>query len=201
MPEPHAKQLVVVRSDSCDDTARISLQCRASEVRNEPAESSDRCARRDTSGDDGADRADACTGDQHLTAAPPAELIAVAPRRELRAQRLTDANELRAVAKTSETDLIRRRAQPRASIQPLGVLDRLPPFLKWRQVPALACRTDDPQTSLRRVERESAADGEMLDRLVGSERTIAEKTRRVHRRDDLSLLTGLPPHQERHTES
>jgi hypothetical protein len=61
--------------------------------------------------------------------APPPELISVAPRGELRTQRLADPNQLRAVTELGETDVLRRHTASRVAVESLGALDRLPSLL------------------------------------------------------------------------
>jgi hypothetical protein len=139
--------------------------CKAHE---QPADAADGRAHGDSPSDDGADRTDARACDDHLAASAPAELIAVPPGGELRSEWLTDAHELRSVAKSGKSDLIRRSAQSRTTIEPLGVLDGFPTFFERREVPSLAGGAHDPQPTFGCVECEPATDREMLDGLVMS---------------------------------
>src|SRR5262249_10350045 len=73
------------------------------------------------------------------------ESRAVTPRRDLGQQRGPDADELEAAAKAREPDVVGRHSEPRAAEQSLGFVDRFPPLLERREVPAPATRADHPQ--------------------------------------------------------
>jgi hypothetical protein len=112
-----------------------------------------------------------------LSAATSPELVAIPPRRHFGTLRLTDADELRGILQSRETDVIRRNAKTGSTERALALLDRLPPFLERCEVPSLALSADYPQPALRRIKCQPAADGKMLDRLIGAERTITEEAR------------------------
>src|SRR5690606_16041435 len=107
---------------------------------------------------------------QHRPPAPPAELVAVAPGRELGPERRADAYQFHPLEQPREPDVLRRDAHARAAEQPLAVLDRLPALLERREVPALALAAHDPEPALRAVERDAPADREVLEHLVRAER-------------------------------
>jgi len=191
MTEPHAENVVIVRADAGDDAAGIALHGRACEAREHPTDPADADSRGYSAGNDGAKCREPRAGDDDLSLSSPPELIPIPPRRELRPQRLADPYELCTVTKSSEPDLVRRGAEARAAVQTLCVLDRLPSLFERREVPPFAGWAYDPKPSLRRVERETAANGKVLDRLVRPERTIAEETRSVHGPSDLALLIDV----------
>ncbi len=114
------------------------------------------------------------------TAPAPSELISVTPRREFRAQRLANTNELETFAQTRQADLVGGDAQFGPAIRALTLLDCFPPLLDRSEVPSLAFPADYPQPSLCSIERESPTNGEMLDRLVCTEVGFAEETGRIH---------------------
>ncbi len=63
-----------------------------------------------------------------------------------------------------------RTSVPRKSA--LAFLDRLPPLLERREIPAAAVGAHDPQPALRAVERETSADREVLDRLFAPSESL-----------------------------
>src|SRR5678815_2753603 len=117
---------------------------------------------------------------RHGAPSPSPELIAVAPRGELRPKRLTDANQLQAFGDFREADVVGRHAQMRSAEETLTVFDCFPPLFDGREVPTLAPPAHDPEPAARRVERQPASHGEMLDGFVLAERRLTEDARRVH---------------------
>src|SRR5690606_2785828 len=108
------------------------------------------------------------------------ELVAVPPRRELRSQRLADANQLEPLRQPGQSDVLRRDPLPRPAERSLTRFDRLPALLERREVPTLAVAADDPEPTLRRVERQPSPDGERLDRFVRGKRRCAEDAVPIH---------------------
>src|SRR5207302_3894270 len=88
--------------------------------------------------DEAAYRGNTRRGQQHALPAPAPKLIAVAPRRHLRSQRVTDAHQLETFPQLGETDVVGGDAKARAGEEPLALLDRLPALLERCQIPALA---------------------------------------------------------------
>ncbi len=107
-------------------------------------------------------------GNERLLATAP-ERIHIAPCRELEPWRLADADELQALREARQADLIGRGPYTRRAILALALLDGLPALLDRRQVPAAAPGADDPQTSVRTVEREPPANGQLFDDLIRAE--------------------------------
>ncbi len=108
------------------------------------------------------------------------ESRAVAPRRDLREQRGSDAHELEPSAKAREPDVVGRHPQTRAAEETLAFVDRLPAFLERREIPPPAPRADHPQPSLLRVVRQPAADGKRRQKVIRAEVGVAEETGGVH---------------------
>src|SRR5690606_15686131 len=104
----------------------------------------------------------------------PREALAVAPRGELRPQRLPDADEIRAVTQRGEADLLGGHTLLRIAVEALPFLDAFPARLQRREVPLPAAGTHDPETPARLVEGEALPDREVLDGLVATERGVAE---------------------------
>lgn len=115
-----------------------------------------------------------------MTPTAARELIAVAPRGQLRTLRLADANELEPFTQAREADVIGRDAQLRGAEKTVALLDRFPAVLDRREIPADAPATDDPEAAVRCIEGEPATDGKMLDRFVLAEVGVAENASRVH---------------------
>ena len=82
-------------------------------------------------------------------------------------------------------EALRRRA--------LRLFDCFPACVQGRQVPARAPRTDHPQPSLRRIERQPAAYRKVLNRLIAAQRAVAEQTCGVHA---FNVLTREPDGHE-----
>ena len=96
-------------------------------------------------------------GDRLRTA--PSELIAVAPRRELRTLRLADAHQLRTVGQAGQSDIVRAHPHARIAKRSLALLDRLPPLVERCEIPALTATADDPEPTVARVECDATSDG------------------------------------------
>ena len=107
---------------------------------------------------------ESAAGDELRPPAPRAEVAAIAPRGELRAQRRADADQLESVAKPRETDVVGRHAHVGAAKGALALLDRLPTLLERREIPSPAVMSRRPTAVPTRVERQTPADREMLDR-------------------------------------
>src|SRR5205823_13947879 len=86
------------------------------------------------------------------TAAASPELIAVAPRGKLRAQRLPDADQFETLVQSSEADVFRRDALSCRTEASLAILDGFPAFFERREVPTLALATHRPQAAFGGVE-------------------------------------------------
>jgi hypothetical protein len=97
------------------------------------------------------------------------EISAVAPRCKLGSQRLADSYQIRSFADSRESNLISRAAKNRSAKLTLAFLDCFPSLFERREVPSAAPRANRPQSSLRRIEREPAADREMFYRLILTE--------------------------------
>jgi hypothetical protein len=91
---------------------------------------------------------------------PATEHRPIAPRRELRAQRLSDAHQLQSLGQSGQTDVVGGGSEHRATKPTLTRFDCLPPLLERRQVPAAAPQADDPETPFLGVECQAAANGE-----------------------------------------
>ena len=111
---------------------------------------------------------------------PLAQLIPIPPGGELRTQRLPDSYKFQPLRVARDADVPGRRPRARGAEKPLTLLDRLPPLLERRQVPALALPAHDPEPSLRPVEGEAAPDGEVLDHLIRPEGPGARNAGLVH---------------------
>src|SRR5690349_9721103 len=120
MAEAHTQDLAVLRADARDHAARVSAHGGASEASEDPTETADADAGRHAARDNGPNRRQAGTGNEHLPSAATTELISVAPRGELGSQRLSDANKLRTVPQAGKTDLVSGRAEPSPSVEPLA---------------------------------------------------------------------------------
>src|SRR5690606_34967110 len=77
-----------------------------------------------------------------------AQPFAVAPRRELGAQRLPDADEIQPFAQRGEPYVVRGNPQRRCAEGALALLDRLPALLYRCEVPVAALRADRPEPPL-----------------------------------------------------
>ena len=130
------------------------------------------------------DRARACDSEaraQNHPAAPAAELIAIAPRRELGPQRSTDSYELSSFFQASQPDIGSRDAEGRRTKGTFASLDRLPTLFQRREIPPLAAPTHHPQSPLLGVERQPPSDGEVLYGFICAKQRVAENAVRVHR--------------------
>jgi hypothetical protein len=65
---------------------------------------------------------------------------------------LADANQVEAIGKPGETDVVRGDAQSGCAKPALAFFDRLPAFLKRRQVPPFASAADRPKPAPLSVE-------------------------------------------------
>src|SRR5262249_24965065 len=116
---------------------------------------------------------------------------AVAPRGDLGQKRRSDAHELEAAAKASESDVVGRHAEPRAAEQMLRLVDCFPALLERREVPAATASAHHPQSALLRIERHAAADREGRQMVVRAEVRVAEKAAGIHRdKPKLGKLRG-----------
>jgi hypothetical protein len=176
VPTPHLHQAGALRLNRGDDGLRSSFDDRTNGLCHHPPEPAYADADHSATDDDRSECRDAAAGDQHLPATSPTELVAVSPRRELRSEWFADSNQLGSIAHGRESDVVGRHSASRVGVETVGFLDRLPTLFERRQVPALALPADDPQPTLRRVERQAASDGKRLERLIGAERLVAEKT-------------------------
>jgi hypothetical protein len=175
------KEIAVIVAHSCDyASTAVQAVAKIPELKNQSAESADGKSQCGPEKRNRRGTRDNCHSLDYVLPASSPELVAVTPRRELRPLRLADSYELETLAESGEPDLISRNPELRRTVRPLTLLDRFPPFLDRREVPALAPPAHDPQASLRGVERKPAPDGKMLDRFVGSELRVAEEARRVH---------------------
>src|SRR5262245_54618167 len=116
------------------------------------------------------------------------ELAPVSPRREFRAERLADPDQVGAVSHAGEPDVRGGEPEVRVAEELLTLLDDFPAILERREVPAPAVEADHPQPASRLVEREALPGGRVLQHLVGAERVMAEEATAVHR----SLGGDLP---------
>src|SRR5690348_667178 len=115
----------------------------------------------------------------------------VAPRGDLGEERRPDANELEPRAQMRERDVVGGHTQPRAAEETLAAVDRLPPLLERREVPALASRADDPEPSLHRIERQPPSYRAGGDVIVGTEVGVAEEAGGVHESMPLVIPSAL----------
>jgi hypothetical protein len=120
-----------------------------------------------------------------------AKPLAVAPRRELGAQRLPDANEVEPLSQGGEADVVGGNAQRRSPECPFALLDRLPALLDRREVPVATLCAHRPQPPSGRIERQPSADGKVLDDVVRAELGVAEEAGGVHGRIIESLAPPL----------
>src|SRR5205823_973122 len=139
------------------DRFRPPLDQAAAGARDQPAEAADRGADNGATDRHGAERRHPGAGNEHLAAAAPAELVAVAPRRELGTQRLADPDQDRAVAELRHSDVFRGDPATRDAVDLFRLLDRLPALLERGEVPSLAVGADHPEAALGRIEREPPA--------------------------------------------
>src|SRR5205823_2562652 len=107
------------------------------------------------------------------------ELIAVAPRGKLRAQRLPDADQFETLVQSSEADVFRRDALSCRTEASLAILDGFPAFFERREVPTLALATHRPQAAFGGVEGQPSPDGERLDDRIRAETGVAKDAVRV----------------------
>src|SRR5678815_6103791 len=110
------------------------------------------------------------------------ESRSVAPRRDLRQQRRSNANELEAAAKARQADVVGGHPEACAAEQPLGLIDRLPALLERREVPSPASGANDPEPTLFRIERQPSANREGRQKVIGGEIRVTKQTGRVHGR-------------------
>ena len=117
---------------------------------------------------------------EHVARSPSSELAPVSPRREFRTQRTANAYQLETFGQSGQPDVRGLCAQPEPAKAPFALLHCLPPLFEWSEIPALAVRTDHPQPTLGRIEREPFPDGKRLDDLIASEILTTMNTRAVH---------------------
>src|SRR5690606_16419885 len=120
---------------------------------------------------------------RHLPPPTAPELVAVAPRRKLRSQRLANADEVEPIRRPRQTHILRGHPLARIAIQPLARLNGLPALFERREAPAFARAADDPQPAATRVKRQSATDGHLLQHVVPPQISRAEETGREHGAD------------------
>src|SRR5262249_42207219 len=145
MAAPHVDEAIVLGAYFRDDGIGTAMHHEANAGGEQSGIAAHCGAGPDATNENPADRSDASPGNQRVLRATPAELVAVAPGRELGTLRLTDAHERRAVGHLREPDVVGRDAFPRVSIELLGLFDRLPAFVEGREVPALAAAAHHPQ--------------------------------------------------------
>ena len=110
------------------------------------------------------------------------QLPAVAPPRFLGQPGAADLDEL-GRARPDQRDVVRLGEEPAVVAgQALQLLERLPALLNGREVPAAAGAADGPEPAPARVERDAAADREMLDRTFRAERGVTEHAASEHDR-------------------
>src|SRR5690606_33943933 len=122
----------------------------------------------------GADRRRGTADQQYRAPAPAAELVAVAPGRELRPLRRAHTHQLQPLAEPRESDVVRGDTHPRVAEGPLAGLDGLPARVERTQVPTLATATDHPEPALGTIERQAAAHRKLLDGLVAAQGLVTE---------------------------
>ena len=91
----------------------------------------------------------------------------------------------------SEADLVGGDAEAGVSIEALALFDGFPTFFGRREVPLAAAPTDDPETAALGIERESAANGKVLDGVVRLERGVAEDAGGVHPSTNMAYGSGV----------
>ena len=164
-----------------------SLHCRTNRLNGHPTKPADEGADRRAANGSGRDERHTSACIEHGLRSPLSELIAVAPGRKLRAERLADSNQRRSVTDLREPNVVRRHPFAGIAIQLFGLLNRLPPFVERREVPALTRPADHPQSAARSVERQAFSDRKCLDGLVRAKRFVAENAGRIH-----GLAQGVP---------
>jgi hypothetical protein len=137
---------------------------------------------REPKGNDDCESGYNSAGIHELSLSSAAELISISPSREFRTKWLSNTNELESLAQSREADLVGGDAMLGSAICALTFLDCFPPLLNRREVPPFALPADYPQSPLRRIECESAANRKMLYRLVSAEIGFAEETGGIHAR-------------------
>ena len=125
---------------------------------------------------------------EQRTLATAAELVSVAPRRELRPHGPSDPHELETLRVLRQAHVLRRHANPSVPEEPLAHLHRLPPLLERGEVPALALAADDPETAPLRVEGQPTTHGEVLDHLILTEWAVAEHESLIHRGSEREVV-------------
>jgi len=116
----------------------------------------------------------------HAALEPAGEDAAVAPCSEFRPQRRADSNQLRAVSEGGKPDVVRLRPKPPRAKSPFALLDCFPSLFDRSEIPARTVRAHDPEATFGGIEREPAADGKCLDRVVAAEGPMAVQARGVH---------------------
>ena len=106
----HAQRFAIRRLDACDDRFPTAAHDANARPRDQPAETADPHAGGDAADDEHAERAEPRADERELPPPPAAELVAIAPRRKLRPQRLADSYQGRAVAQLGEADIVRCNA-------------------------------------------------------------------------------------------
>src|SRR6185437_10722486 len=167
--------------DARDHRTRVALHDELSRATQDPGEAAHAGAECRAAGNDSGERAQSHADFEHGADATASELIAVAPRGELRPQRPANANELEPLAQPRHADVVGGHAQLRRAEAPLALFNGFPALIQRREVPPLTLATHDPESPPFGVERQASPDGERLDHLIRSEGSVAEETGRKHR--------------------
>jgi hypothetical protein len=78
----------------------------------------------------------------------------------------SDADEIKGAVDHRERDVLRTDPDSGCAEKSFAFLNGFPAFIERGEIPATALRTDDPEASLLRVERESPSCAAALDQIV-----------------------------------
>src|SRR5690606_25837766 len=86
-----------------------------------------------------------CPARKQSALSSTSKLVAITPRRKLRAKRSTHSNERRSITPFREPDIIGGHSNRGATIRALSLLECLPSVLHRREVPSLASAAHHPE--------------------------------------------------------
>src|SRR5712671_2364048 len=139
-------------------------------------------ARRHVGGNAEPDRGDR-EGHDDFQALPLAiaQPLSVTPRRQLDARRFADAHEVIALP-TDQRDLLGGCGDSSLTRRASHGLDFLQSIIEWREIPATAARTDDPQPPSPFIERDSPSDPKARGASITVKCGVTERTTAEHAR-------------------
>ena len=163
-----------------DDGLRATVDERIETVRTPGPDNPDADACPENAADQCGRSSNGRSRQQQLSVPSPSELVAISPRRHLRALRFANANQVESFPKPGKADVVRRDAQAAVAVSLLRELDRFPSLVQRREVPALTPCAHHPESASRGIEGQPSPDGKHLERLVAAEVNVAVNTGREH---------------------